>query len=91
LERICEKLEKVDEIIIVSNHKFIDHFSVWSGNYNGKHLTVIAYETTNNENRLGMLQDIIVAVDELQIEEDIMVLAVDNLFEFELDEFVFFL
>src|SRR5690606_7464265 len=93
LNRICEKIEKVDEIneiIIVSNHKFIKHFSNWALNYSGKKVTVLDDFTTNNENRLGAVKDILVAVDRLNIEEEIMVLAGDNLFDFELDEFVGF-
>jgi len=93
LNRICEKIEKVNEIneiIIVSNHKFIDHFRIWALNYVGKKVTVLDDFTTSNENRLGAVKDILVAIDRLSIDEDLMVLAGDNLFDFELVEFVDF-
>ncbi|MFH5835541.1 nucleotidyltransferase family protein [Proteiniclasticum sp. C24MP] len=93
LDRICEKIEKVEEIneiIIVSNHKFIDSFRAWAQRYKGKKVAVLDDGTTSNENRLGAVRDILVAVDDLEINEDIMVLAGDNLFDFELDDFVSF-
>lgn len=93
LDRICDKVEKVsevNEIIIVSNHKFIDQFEDWAINYKGKKVTVLDDGTTSNENRMGAVRDILFAIDQLAIDEDIMVLAGDNLFDFNLDEFVAF-
>jgi len=94
LERIVEKIEKVqeiDEIIVVSNHKFYRHFQEWSNHYDGnKLISIIDDGTTDNDNRLGAIMDITYAIEEKEIDEDLMVLAGDNLFDFELTDFVQF-
>ena len=93
LDRICdevEKVEEIDEIIIVSNHKFIVQFDDWAKRYKGKKGVILDDGTTSNEERLGAVRDILFAIDQLLIDEDIMVLAGDNLFDFSLGEFVDF-
>ena len=59
LDYIVEKMEKVeaiDEIIIVTNDKFTSHFEEWvkQSDYE-KPLTVINDGTTTNDNRLGAI------------------------------------
>lgn len=92
LDHIMEKVAKVpeiDEVIIVSNAKFYDQFIAWSKEARyAKTITVLNDGTTSNEIRLGAIRDIQSAIDELAINEDIMVLAGDNLFDFELTDFV---
>lgn len=94
LDRIVHKIEpvkEIDEIILVSNHKFFLNFMRWSLSYKGaKKVTVLDDGTTSNENRLGAIKDIEFAVKQQAIHDDVMVLAGDNLFEFELTDFVDF-
>lgn len=94
LDRIVSKVEKIqeiDEIIIVSNDKFFKHFLAWSNDYKGiKQISILNDGTTDNETRLGAIKDVIFAIEEKEIDEDLMVLAGDNLFDFELTEFVKF-
>jgi len=94
LDHIVEKLERVDqidEIIIVTNEKFASHFEEWAGTaFYQKTLTVINDGTLSNEERLGAIGDIELVLEELNIEDDLMVLAGDNLFDFELTDFVEF-
>ncbi len=91
LEHILKKVEKVDainEIIIVSNYKFYDQFTEWKEKYKtNKIIKVLNDGTTDNSNRLGAIADIQYAIDYYKINEDILVLAGDNLFDFELTEF----
>ncbi|CZR09091.1 glucose-1-phosphate thymidylyltransferase [Trichococcus flocculiformis] len=91
LDYIAEKLEKVDEIdevIIVTNNKFTSHFEEWvkSTNYTKK-LTVVNDGTMTNDTRLGAIGDIQYVIDQLDVSDDLMVLAGDNLFDFELSDF----
>lgn len=94
LEMILDKvrpLDEVDQVVIVSNHKFIEHFREWCASYAmtfDKEMVVLDDGTTANENRLGAVRDIQLAIDELGIDEDILVLAGDNIFEFELVDFL---
>ncbi|WP_440898019.1 nucleotidyltransferase family protein [Amphibacillus sp. Q70] len=94
LDHIMEKLERVsviDQVFIVTNEKFAKSFSEWSQLYQGNKIaTVINDHTTSNDNRLGAIADIQYVIKKQKIEEDIMVLAGDNLFDFNLKDFVDF-
>lgn len=91
LDHILEKMDKVaqiDEVIIVTNDKFTTHFEEWAklASYS-KTLTVVNDGTLTNETRLGAIGDIQFVLKQLKIEDDLMVLAGDNLFDFELTDF----
>lgn len=91
LDHIAEKMDRVDaidEIIIVTNEKFTSHFEEWAelADYS-KRLTVVNDGTTTNDNRLGAIGDIQFVIEQLAIEDDLMILAGDNLFDFELTDF----
>ena len=78
---------EINEYIIVTNHKFYEHFVMWAKTRNQK-ITVIDDGTINNETRLGAVKDIQFAIDKLKIKEDILVLAGDNLLDFSLTKFI---
>ena len=92
LEHILEKvkgIENIDEIILVSNDRFYEQFEKWIRNYSfNKKLTVLNDGTTTNDNRLGAIADLQFAIDKLSIADDLLVLAGDNLFDFNLQDFV---
>ncbi|MFA9559299.1 nucleotidyltransferase family protein [Evansella sp. AB-rgal1] len=94
LEHILEKVERVtavDEVYIVTNEKFFNSFVDWVNEYEySKNITVINDETTTNDNRLGAIADIQYVIDKAGIDDELMVLAGDNLFDFELTDFVSF-
>src|SRR5690625_2070644 len=90
LEKV-EKVEEIDEIFVVTNDKFYHSFVNWAEDYTvDKVLKVINDHTTTNDNRLGAIADIQYVIKEENIHEDLMVLAGDNLFDFELMDFVDF-
>lgn len=81
----------VDEYIIVSNHKFIEHFQKWQQSCKLKHpVSVLDDGSTANENRLGAVKDIMYAIEQLHIDDDLMVLAGDNVLDFSLKGFADF-
>ncbi|NMB38696.1 MAG: nucleotidyltransferase family protein [Firmicutes bacterium] len=94
LEHIFDKLDKVtivDQVIVVSNDRFIDQFRDWKEKYqNLKPIHILNDGTTSNDNRLGAIADLQLAVKEYGICEDIIVLAGDTIFDFELSDFVYF-
>lgn len=94
LDYITEKMDRVkeiDEIIIVTNDKFAGHFEDWSKEASySKKLTVVNDGTLTNETRLGAIGDIQYVIEQLGIKDDLMVLAGDNLFDFELTDYVSF-
>lgn len=91
LDYIVEKMEKVDaidEVIIVTNQKFTSHFEDWANQTKyTKKISVVNDGTTTNENRLGAIGDIQFVIEQLEVNDDLMVLAGDNLFDFELYDF----
>lgn len=75
-----------DGTIIVTNHKFADHFRKWEEGHKG--ISVIDDGTSSNETRLGAVKDLELAVRTLAPGEDALVMAGDNLLDFSLSEFV---
>ena len=79
----------VDEYIVISNHKFAIHFRTWAEQHTLP-VTVVDDGTGTNETRLGAVKDIRFAVDQMNICEDVLVLAGDNVLDFSLVPFVRF-
>ncbi len=80
------ELDDVDEIHLVTNSRFAPAFADWAEE-NG----VAVYDdgTTSNEDRLGAVGDLRLAIKEAGLEDDeLVVLAGDNLFDFSLLGFV---
>lgn len=91
LVKDIEIIVQIDEVIIVSNHKFYQHFVLWKENLNTRlTVTVIDDGSTTNDNRLGAVRDIGFAVEKCRIEDDILVMAGDNLLDFSVKGFVEF-
>lgn len=92
IDYIMEKIEQVDdidEVIVVTNDKFTTHFSKWADDAPySKEITVVNDGTTTNENRLGAIGDIQFVIEQLNVQDDLMILAGDNLFDFELTDYV---
>ena len=84
-----EEKKDIDKYIVVSNHKFIDHFKEWGNKSQIKDKLVILDDgSTKNENRLGAVKDIAFAINEVGIKDDLIVLAGDNMLDFSLCGFV---
>ena len=97
LDRILDDvdgIEDIDEHIIVTNHKFAEIFNNWVSERKQKPgtkpISIIDDGTTDNENRLGAVKDLLLAIDEFDINDDIMVLAADNVLDFSFQGFVNF-
>lgn len=77
----------VDEYVVISNHKFACHFEKWAATKPMK-VTVVDDGTTSNETRLGAVKDIQFAIEKLGMDDDMLVLAGDNVLDFSLTKFV---
>lgn len=89
LDRV-KLVNEVESVYVVSNHKFAEHFQLWakSAKYPWP-IHVVDDQTTTNENRLGAIGDLAYVLKQQGIgSEDLMVLAGDNLFTFDLVSFV---
>ena len=82
-----DTLGLVDEYVVISNHKFCLHFEDWAKQKTQK-ITVVDDGTTSNETRLGAVRDIQFAIDTLAINDEMLVIAGDNVLDFSLTEFI---
>ena len=78
---------KVDGFVVISNHKFASIFEKWSAS-RPEDIRVVDDGTSTNETRLGAVRDIQFAIEALDLEDDFLVIAGDNLLDFSLSEFL---
>ncbi len=94
VEHLLEKLKKVHElkeVFIVTNHRFYDTFRIWLNHYNSSlKIKLIDDGTLSNDDRLGAVGDINFVLKEEDLNEDLLVIAGDNLFGFSLPHFIDF-
>lgn len=94
LERMLDDIDAIPEIyehIIISNHKFAPHFEEWKAQMHySKPITIIDDMTETNDTRLGAVCDLLFAMDKLHIDDDMLVVAADNLLFFTFADFVKF-
>lgn len=77
----------VKEFCIVTNHKFAAYFEEWAAKKN-QAIQVLDDGTESNETRLGAVKDILFAIKKLEVKEDVLVIAGDNLLDFSLNRFL---
>jgi glucose-1-phosphate thymidylyltransferase len=86
-----DNIAEIDEHIIVTNHKFAPMFKEWASEQTYKKaITVVDDGTETNETRLGAVCDLLYAMDKLKIDDDMLVVAADNLLFFSFEGFVRF-
>lgn len=80
----------IDRIYVVTNAKFADHFQKWSDSYSAKaklNFTIVNDHSTDDSNKLGAIGDIHYVLKTQNVDDDIIVVAGDNLFSEKLDGF----
>src|SRR5205807_9804152 len=94
IEHVLDNLQpikEIDHIYVVTNEKFAGQFQRWADEYGLKHerapITIINDRTTDESNKLGAIGDIDLVLTEAQIDDDIIVVAGDNLFSHSLEAF----
>ncbi|MGB2601834.1 MAG: nucleotidyltransferase family protein [Candidatus Omnitrophota bacterium] len=94
LERLLRKFEKIDtcdEVYIVTNDRFHDMVVKWvRGRTFSIKLKVINDLTRSNEDRLGAIGDINLVLSKEKPTDDVLIVAGDNLFEFDIADFISF-
>jgi|TARA_B100001964_G_scaffold217781_2_gene258176 glucose-1-phosphate thymidylyltransferase len=88
IEHIIPKIEEIadiDEIYVITNNKFYKTFVEWKIGYRtNKKIEIINDETNSDEDKLGAIGDMQFAIKNKNIDDDILIVAGDNLFEFSL-------
>lgn len=86
-----DTIPEIDEHIIITNHKFAHIFEDWKRSQSYlKPITIVDDGTETNETRLGAVCDLLYAIGKLNINDDLLVVAADNLLFFSFREFVDF-
>lgn len=76
---------RVNRLIVVSNHKYMENFLEWEKKKKTRaELVVLDDGTISNETRLGAVADIALAIDHLSLKDDLLVAAGDNVLDFSL-------
>jgi len=84
-----DKIPDIDEHIIITNHKFAHVFEKWATEQHyTKTITIIDDGTETNETRLGAVRDLLFAIEKCDVNDDILVVAADNILEFSFRGFV---
>lgn len=84
-------LEEIDEIIVVTNSKFIAQFRKWArGLKINKRLNLVDDLTESYSRRRGAIGDMYFAVNRKKIRDDLLVIGGDNLFDGDLRDFLCF-
>ena len=77
----------VDGYVVISNHKYAPHFEAWAREKDLP-VTVVDDGTSTNETRLGAVKDIQFAVERLGLDDDLLVIAGDNVLDFSLTRLI---
>lgn len=86
-----DSIPEIDEHIIITNHKFAPIFEEWKAELHyTKPVTIVDDGTETNETRLGAVCDLLYAMDKLSVDDDMLVVAADNILFFSFQEFVDF-
>ena len=94
IEYVLDNLAPIGEInriYVVTNAKFAGHFQKWSDGYSSTmgqfDFTVINDGSTDDSNKLGAIGDLHLVLQREKVDDDIVVVAGDNLFSEKLSDF----
>ena len=82
-----DTLGAIDAYCVISNHKYAGHFEGWASKKAQK-ILVVDDGTSSNETRLGAVKDIQFAIDALSLDDELLVIAGDNVLDFSLTKFI---
>jgi glucose-1-phosphate thymidylyltransferase len=84
-------LDPIDEIVVITNSKFISLFRKWSRQKQiKKRISLIDDLTSSHDDKRGAIGDINFAVAKERIKDDLLVIGGDNLFDSDLKGFLSF-
>ena len=94
IEHVIDNLspiDGIDGIYVVTNEKFAGHFQKWADHYRATkaklNFTIINDHSTDDTNKLGAIGDLHLVLTREKIDDDVIVVAGDNLFNVSLAEF----
>src|SRR3989441_8742331 len=84
-------IEGIEQVFVVSNAKFAGHFQKWAEHYRATktqfNFTIVNDGSTDDANKLGAIGDLHLVIAREKVDDDLIVVAGDNLFSESLSEF----
>ncbi|MCP5523353.1 MAG: nucleotidyltransferase family protein [Verrucomicrobiales bacterium] len=81
----------IDRVLVVTNAKFVSHFQQWADHYRETkakvEFTIVNDGSTDDTNKLGAIGDIHFVLTRERLDDDLMVVAGDNLFSQSLEDY----
>ena len=81
----------IDRVYVVTNAKFAGHFQKWSDDYRAAksklNFTIVNDGSTDDSNKLGAIGDIHFVIEKEKVDDDVIIVAGDNLFSDKLGDF----
>lgn len=94
IDYIIDKLrpiDEIDEIFVVTNSKFVSIFERWAKRLKiNKRISLIDDLTLTPEDKRGAIGDMVFSINNKRIKDDLLVIGGDNLFNADLNEFLYF-
>ncbi|MBU2639335.1 MAG: hypothetical protein KKG75_01365, partial [Nanoarchaeota archaeon] len=88
---ILDKLKEttIEKVYVITNNKFYQNFLDWKNtlNYN-LNIEILNDNTNSNEDKLGAIGDINFVISKLNLQEPLLIIGGDNLFDFNLNEVI---
>ena len=85
ISHIVEKLPKDTEIIISTNAVFEEEFKKWAEGYKDRNIKVFVEDSAGDEFKKGALGATALVIETEKIDEDLLLLAGDNYFGFDIE------
>ncbi|GIP37759.1 hypothetical protein J31TS4_10390 [Paenibacillus sp. J31TS4] len=84
-----EALEEISEVCVISNHRYIHAFEGWlRARRPGKTIRLIDDGSEAEEDKRGAIGDLQLAIEQMGVGDELLVVAGDNLFTFGLQDYV---
>jgi glucose-1-phosphate thymidylyltransferase len=94
LDYLVDRIEAVPDVVeihLVTNARFAPDFEHWAaGRASRVPITVHDDGTTSNDDRLGAIGDLQFTIDQAALDDDLLIVAGDNLFDFDLRDLIEF-
>src|SRR5579859_5782552 len=94
IEHVLDNLAPIgglDRIYVVTNAKFAGHFQKWADGYRTAKarldFTIVNDGSTDDSNKLGAIGDLHLVITREHVDDDVIVVAGDNLFSQSLSDF----
>lgn len=88
VSHIVDKLPKDVEIIVSTNAAFQESFEQWRQNYLDRSIKIFVEDSMDEQFKKGALGATAMVIQEEGIEDDLLLLAGDNYFDFKMDQFL---